>query len=138
MVCPLVVMTGPAASFTVTVKLQLRELPAASVAVEVTIVVPSGKTEPEAGLLETVGMEQLSLAVTVKFTTAEHAPEGAFTVMLDGQAMFGACVSLTVTLKLQVGPAGLVQVTVVSPAAKKVPEGWSHVTVPQPAPEGVV
>ena len=52
--------------------------------------------------------------------------------------MDGACVSFTVTLKVQVGPAELVQVTAVVPTAKKEPEGWSHVTVPQPAPEGPV
>jgi hypothetical protein len=33
------------------------------------------------------------------------------------------CVSLTVTLKLQVVPAELVQVTIVSPSAKKIPTG---------------
>jgi hypothetical protein len=49
----------------------------------------------------------------------------------------GACVYLTVTLKLQVVPAELVQVTIVSPTGKKDPERWSHVKVPQPAPEGV-
>ena len=48
-----------------------------------------------------------------------------------------ACVSLTVTLKLQLGPAELVQVTVVSPTGKKDPEGWSHVTM-QLSPEGSV
>ena len=104
----------------------------------VTVVVPTGKTEPDAGLLTTVGTEQLSLAVTVKLTAAEHVPDGALTVMLAGQVMVGSCVSLTVTLKLQVGPAELVQVTIVSPTGKKDPEGWSHVTVPQPAPEGSV
>jgi hypothetical protein len=33
------------------------------------------------------------------------------------------CVSLTVTLKLQVVPVELVQVTIVSPTGKKYPEG---------------
>ena len=48
----------------------------------------------------------------------------------------GACVSLTVTLKLQAGPAELVQVTIVSPTGKKDPEERSHVTLPQPIAEG--
>jgi len=52
--------------------------------------------------------------------------------------MPGACVSLTWTLKLQLGPAELVQVTVVFPTPNKDPEGWSQVTVPQLAPEGSV
>ena len=47
-------------------------MPAASVAVLVTVVVPFGKAEPEAWLLTTTGDEQLSLAVTMKLTTAEH------------------------------------------------------------------
>ena len=129
-------MTGASTSLTVTVKLQLRELLAASVAVATTVVVPNGKTEPDAGLLTTVGTEQLSLAATVKLTEAEHVPGLASTVMFAGHIMVGACVSLTVTLKLQVGPAELVQVTIVTPTGKKDPEGWSHVTVPQPGPEG--
>src|SRR5258707_725693 len=52
--------------------------------------------------------------------------------------MVGLSVSFTVTLKEQLGPAELVQVTAVIPTAKKEPEGWSQVTVPQPAPEGSV
>jgi hypothetical protein len=49
-------------SNTVTAKLQLVVLPAASVAVQVTAVVPSGKREPDAGVQETVTPGQLSLA----------------------------------------------------------------------------
>ena len=41
------------------------------------------------------------------------------------------------TLKLQVGPAVLVQVTNVVPSWKNDPEGGSQVTVPQSAPDGV-
>jgi hypothetical protein len=81
---------------TVTVKLQLRELPAASVAVATTVVVPNGKTEPDGGLLTTVGTEQLSLAVTVKLTAAEHVPTGALTEMLAGQEIVGSVLSMTV------------------------------------------
>jgi hypothetical protein len=62
-------------------KLQLTVLPAASVAVAFTIVVPNGKTEPDALLVTIVGIPQLSLAVTIKLTAAEHEPDGAFTVM---------------------------------------------------------
>src|SRR5438552_12025394 len=105
-------MTGGSMSLTVTVKLQLRELPAASFAVATTVVVPNGKTEPEAGLLTTVGTEQLSLAMAVKLTEAEHVPEGALTVMLAGHAMVGSVSSMTVMVcaALAVRPAPSVAV----------------------------
>jgi len=80
-----VVMIGPVTSSTVTEKLQFVELPAASVAVAFTIVVPSGKTDLIALLVTTVGTPQLSLAVTVKLTASEHEPDGALTVMLAGR-----------------------------------------------------
>ena len=56
-------IVGFSESFTVTVKLELMVLPAVSVAVETTVVVPIGNTLPEAGLFTTVAMAQLSLAV---------------------------------------------------------------------------
>ena len=44
----------------------------------------------------------------------------------------GAVTSFTVTVKLVLVPSGLlVQVTTVSPAGKKEPDVWSHVTGPQ-------
>ena len=55
-------ITGGSVSLTVTVKVQLLVLPAASVAVQVTGVVPGPKVEPVAGLQATVTPEQLSLA----------------------------------------------------------------------------
>ena len=60
-------------STTVTVKVQDEWLPARSVAVDVTVVVPLGKLEPDAGTL-TIETEpgQLSDAVTEKLTTAAH------------------------------------------------------------------
>ena len=48
---------------TVTVKVQLAVLPDSSVAVQVTVVVPTGKVEPEAGLQAVDAPEQLSVAV---------------------------------------------------------------------------
>ena len=50
--------------FTVTVKEQVDEFPAASVAVAVTVVTPDGNTVPEAGVLLTTTPGQLSVAVT--------------------------------------------------------------------------
>jgi hypothetical protein len=45
----------------------------ASVAAQVTVVGPSGKVEPLAGLQMTLTPGQLSLAVAVKFTTAPQS-----------------------------------------------------------------
>jgi hypothetical protein len=47
-------ITGDSSSTTTTLKEQVELLPEASVAVEVTIVVPTGKTEPEEGVEEIV------------------------------------------------------------------------------------
>ena len=59
------VMVGFSVSVTVTVKLQLAVLPEASVAVQLTVVVPTGKVEPDAGVQDTVTPGQLSVAVVV-------------------------------------------------------------------------
>jgi hypothetical protein len=53
-----------------------------------------------------------------------------FAVTLAGQVMAGGWVSLTVTVKAQLGPAVVVQVTVVVPLAKNEPEAGVQVTVP--------
>jgi hypothetical protein len=63
------VITGGSVSFAaprliLTVKLPLAELPAASVAVQFTVVTPAGKNEPEGGVQTMVGVEQLSVAIT--------------------------------------------------------------------------
>ena len=58
------VIVGGSSSVTVTVKLQVAELwPAASVAVQVTVVVPFGKLEPLGGVQLAVAPGQLSLGV---------------------------------------------------------------------------
>jgi hypothetical protein len=63
---------GACVSFTVTVNVQLALFPDVSVATAVTVVVPFGNAVPEGGLTASVTPGQLSVAVTVKFTTAEH------------------------------------------------------------------
>ena len=60
---------GRVLATTVTVKEQPTE-PAIFVAVQLTVVVPTGNALPEAGLLTTVGAG-MPVAATVKFTTAE-------------------------------------------------------------------
>ena len=119
---------------TVTVKLHVAVLPEASVAVQVTVVVPTGNIEPEAGLQTTVTPGQLSDAIVVKLTVCEVVGGQvavAVTVMLAGQVIVGGCVSLTFTVNAQLGPAVVVQVTVVVPTGKNEPEAGEQVTVPQ-------
>jgi hypothetical protein len=57
------VIVGFSVSFTVTVNVQVAVLPEASVAVQVTVVVPFGKVEPEGGVQEKVTPGQLSVPV---------------------------------------------------------------------------
>ena len=67
--------TGASVSLTVTLKLQEAVLPLASVTVQVTVLLPLAKVEPEAGLQLTVWPGQLSAPVgVVKLTTALHIP----------------------------------------------------------------
>ena len=67
-------MDGNCVSLTVTVKEQVAELFAASVARKVTLVVPTAKEEPEAApRLTTVG-EAVQLSVEVALPNATFAP----------------------------------------------------------------
>ena len=59
---------GTSLSRIVTVKVQTLELPKASVATLVTMVVPTGKNEPDSILELTVTEEQLSMALTENVT----------------------------------------------------------------------
>src|SRR5437016_2198390 len=78
------IIVGFCVSMTVTVNVQVIVLPTASVAVEVTVVVPYGKLLPEPGLEINVTPGQLSVAVTVKVTLLEHAPPAVLTVIFAG------------------------------------------------------
>jgi hypothetical protein len=77
---------------TFTEKEQVAVLPEASVAVQVTEVVPAGKGEPEGGTQTTVTPGQLSVAVVVKLTdeAAAAGQLGVATVAtLAGHMMTG-------------------------------------------------
>jgi len=74
---------------TLTLKLQVAVLPDASVAVQVTVVEPTGKHEPDGGLQATVTPGQLSVAVAVKFAVAHDPPGGVFAVTFAGQVTVG-------------------------------------------------
>lgn len=118
---------------TVTVNEQLPELPDVSLAEQVTVVTPIGKLEPEAGVQVTDREpSQASLAVAVNVAVAEPEPAGlSVTLIGPGQVTTGPWLSLTVTVKLQDGPAVVEQVTVVVPFGKSAPLAGMHVTVPQ-------
>ena len=131
------VIAGAVASRTVTVKVQEPILPDASVAVQVTVVVPTGKPDPEAGTQTTVALPQLSVPVGVVYVTvAVQVPTGALVTMFAGHVTVGFVASLTVTVNMHepVLPAGsvAVHVTVVVPTGKLDPEAGSHTTVALP------
>ena len=66
----------------VTVKLQVAVFPEPSVDVQVTVVAPTGKHEPDGGTHAIVTPGQLSEAVVVKLTTAQVAVMQAFCVVV--------------------------------------------------------
>jgi len=99
------------------VNVQLLVFPTASVAVAVTVVVPTGNTEPEATLVETFAVPQLSVAVGAEKVTGIDVSvvfSGRFTTMFAGHAMTGAVESITVMVwfALAVLPAASVAVNV--------------------------
>ena len=130
------VTVGAWVSLTVTVNAHVPVFDDASVAVQLTAVVPTGKVEPVAGTQLTVAPGQLSEAVgVVKFTTAEHCPAVAGVVMFAGHVIVGACVSLIVTVKVHVAsglfaePSDAVHVTVVTPTGNDEPDAGTQLTV---------
>ena len=121
---------------TVTIKEQLLVLPFTSVAVLVTVVVPTLNVLPEAGVDTIVDTPQLSLAVTENVTTALQLFILPFTVIFDGQVMTGAWLSATVTVNEQVLVLPYISVaelvTVVVPVANVLPEAGFDTTVDTP------
>src|SRR5437762_14155903 len=95
------VMEGFSVSLTVTVKLHDFVLPQASVATQLTLLAPFGNAEPDAGAHVTFGLgSQLSVAVALNVTRAEHWPGSVLTALLAGQLMVGAVVSCTMIVWL--------------------------------------
>ena len=66
------VATGASVSLTVILNEQVSALPAGSVAIQVTVVVPTGNVEPEGGLQDIEVSAQLSVTDPEKATTALH------------------------------------------------------------------
>lgn len=121
-------ITGAWVSFTVIVNEHVLTLPAPSVAVYVTVVVPIGNTVPGVWLAVTTKPEpQLSVMVGgVQKTGAPHVLNALFTVMFVGQLVItGAKLSVTVTVKVHVlvlpTASTAVYVTVVVPTGKVAP-----------------
>src|SRR5262245_8228633 len=92
MVLGLSVIWGASVSMTVTVKLQLVPVPLP----QVTVVVPTGKNDPEAGVQLTV--PQLPVTVGAKLTIAPHWPGSFGTVMLAGQLIVQPEFTVTVSI----------------------------------------
>jgi hypothetical protein len=130
-------VTVTEAGVTVTLNDPDAELPALSLAEQVTVVVPSGNVEPEAGVHVT-GTEPStgSEAEAVNLTTAPLALV-AGTVMSDGSVKVGGVLSTTFTLNdaEPVLPALSVaeQVTLVEPIAKVEPGAGTQIGVIAPS-----
>src|SRR5438445_6762343 len=105
-------MLGGSVSLTVTLNAQVLVLPAASVAVQITVVVPTGNNVPLGGLHATVAPGQLSVTVGAKATVAPHTPGSVPVVISAGQVIAGFSVSLTVTLNVQLLALPLASVAV--------------------------
>jgi len=92
---------GGVRSRTITAKLQPAVLPEASVAAQLTVLVPFAKVEPLGGVQTKPAPGQLSVSVGANVTTALHWLASVPLTMFAGQTNTGFSVSLTVTEKLQ-------------------------------------
>jgi hypothetical protein len=138
---PGTVTVGPCLSATVTLNVRVAELPAASDAVHVTVVTPSGNVDPDAGVqLGVIDPETASDAEAENVTTTPPAPAAA-AVMSPGIVIVGAVVSETTTWKsaLPAFPAASVaeHVTLVDPSGKVEPDAGVQVGVRLPSTSSV-
>ena len=99
-----VTKTGGVVSTTVTVNDAGPVLPCVSVALQFTVVVPTGNVEPDGGVQETGSVPStVSVALGREKVTLAPAPELAWTVMVEGTPlMTGGIVSWTVTVNDEV------------------------------------
>src|SRR5713226_2716887 len=128
------VTTGGVVSWTTTVAEAVPVLPAASVAEQVMVVLPSGKVLPEAGAH--VGVSEPDTASVAVAAYAIAAPLGpvASTGLMAGTVTTGAVVSWTTTVAMAEPtlPAVAVQVMAVLPSAKVLPEEGEQLGVSEP------
>ena len=133
--------TGSVVSRTTTLNEPADVLPAASLASHVTVVVPSGKVEPEAGAHVTTGPGSTeSVTPTLYETTAPDGPAASATIV-PGSVMLGSVLSPTTTSNeslaaLPVASVAL-QVTVVVPSGNVEPEAGAHETTGAPSTASV-
>ena len=125
-------------SLTVTVNKHEAERPASSDTVQLTVVVPFGNADPDAGVhTGAPAPEQLSLTPGEKFTTALQALGSVLWVMFAGQLIVGFTASFTVTVNEQAAvrpaPSVTVQLTDVVPLGKATPEAGVQTTAPCPS-----
>jgi hypothetical protein len=131
------VRTGGVVSFTVTVNKAEPALLCVSVAVHVTVVVPSGKVEPLGGAqLTGRAPSTLSVADAEYVKTAPAGPV-ASTVAFTGTVTTGAVLSVTVTVN-EAEPVLLcvsvaVHVTLVVPSGNVEPLGGAQVAATTPS-----
>jgi hypothetical protein len=124
------VNVGPLLSVTVTVKLPLAVLAAGgSVALQFTVVVPTGKVKPDAGVQVTNGEPATASDALAEKVTTLPAGEVASAEMLAGRVSCGAVVSRTVIVN-ETGVSVVLPLaslalhcTVVVPIGKVLPDG---------------
>src|SRR5437899_13068064 len=98
-------ITRGSLSFTVTVKLHVAVLPAASVTRNTLVVTPTGKADPLANPPVCVVTAPAQLSVPtgeIGRATGRHRLASTVATMFDGQTITGGPLSVTVTVKLQV------------------------------------
>ena len=125
---------------TVTVNVALPVLPCESLALQITVVVPSGKVEPGAGAHVTAAIGPSTSSVAVGIAKFATDPAGLFASTWIGVGTFdriGGVASCTVTVKdPDAGfPCESVaeQLTVVVPSGNEDPDGGVHVTATEPS-----
>jgi hypothetical protein len=133
---------GGVESLTVTVKVADPVFPCKSVAVQVTIVWPTGNTDPELGLHEAVSEPStMSKAVAEENVTSAPVDFVASTVLSAGAATVGPMLSFTVTLNvpdpLLCRLSAAVHVTVVCPTGNVAPEAGEQAGVIEPSTRSV-
>jgi hypothetical protein len=124
-------ITGGVVSATVTVAVHVAD-PAEFSAVKVTVTLPGPTIVPAAGDWVTVTEQPVVVTSPTIFGMVPSQFAFTETVLFAAQAVIvGGAGATTVTVKPQVGPWLLVQVTWVVPEWNVEPDGGSHVTVPQ-------
>ena len=128
------VRTGGVVSRTVTLEEAEPALPAASVAVQVTVVVPIGKVEPELGVqIEVSEPLTMSVADAEKVATAPLGPVASRLAGSPENEIVGGVVSTIVILKVAVAllPEKSVaeQRTIVIPSGNAEPEAGEQLIV---------